>query len=120
MTDLLPIKLDPRSAPGKTKYVDQDGDSVRVYDTDGGGDLPIIGAYWDTGLEWWVNCRFPADGTGLRLRPQPAPQPREWWINEYPFDVRVLFATRKEADAASPERRIACIHVREVLEDDDD
>ena len=118
MTDLpLPIELDPHSAPGETKYVDRDEYPVRIFATDGGGEEPILGAFWNEMLKRWFVCYFPADGTGLRLRPQPKPEPREWWVNEYAWNLSFPLETREAADAAAAPNRLACIHVREVLDD---
>jgi hypothetical protein len=57
--------------------------------------------------------------TRLYVEPRKA---REWWVNRYygsPNDD-TLFASRAEADSAAlDENRIECVHVREVLGDDD-
>lgn len=118
MTELpLPIEPDPHSAPGETQYVTDDGIPVRIICTDGGGIHPIVGLVWFESLQgWWVE-RFPADGTGIRLRPQPKREPREWWVNEYAWNLSFPFETREEADAAAAPNRLACIRVREVLDD---
>jgi hypothetical protein len=61
------------------------------------------------------------DVAAFRITREPR-KAREWWINRYygsPNDD-TLFASRAEADSAAlDENRIECIHVREVLGDDD-
>lgn len=116
MTDLpLPIEPDPHSAPGETKYIHKNGASVRVFATDGGGIAPIIGAFWSELSDTWQAHNFSPEY--LRLRPQPKREPREWWVNEYAWNLSFPFETREEADAAAAPNRLACIHVREVLDD---
>jgi len=49
---------------------------------------------------------------------RPAAKPREWWLNLYPYK-QYAHKTREEADDnAIPNLLIACVHVREVLEED--
>lgn len=50
-----------------------------------------------------------------RAKPQP-PQPREWWLNVYGSGRSSAHPTKEEADTCSA-NRLACVRVREVLED---
>jgi hypothetical protein len=55
--------------------------------------------------------------TKLYREPRKA---REWWINVYPDDLdSCSYTTREKADQEHASNRIECIHVREVLGDDD-
>ena len=49
---------------------------------------------------------------------RPQPKPREWWINLYPTRQWAHTTREKADDKAIPNLLIACVHVREVLEDD--
>jgi hypothetical protein len=53
----------------------------------------------------------------------PKPKPREWWMNIYqgPWSQHP-YATKADADAAdhhNGDRRVECVHVREVLEEEE-
>lgn len=51
-----------------------------------------------------------------RIKPEP-PKPREWWVNVYPADSVYIHSTKADADCAADKDRLACIRVREILED---
>jgi hypothetical protein len=52
-----------------------------------------------------------------RLYREPK-KPREWWVNVYP-DFSGAWPTKSVADDQADSERIECVHVREVLGDDD-
>ena len=61
----------------------------------------------------WIN-----DPSHDRSLKRPAPKPREWWLNIYPT-TQYAHKTRDAASVkAIPNLLIACVHDREVLEDD--
>lgn len=45
------------------------------------------------------------------------PNPREFWINEYPIGLGGVYDSKAKADENAAEIRIRCIHVREVIEE---
>ena len=47
------------------------------------------------------------------------PKPREFWVNEYPHEIRTMHNSKEDADAftLTSLNRIRCIRVREVIEE---
>lgn len=43
-------------------YETRDGDKVRIYTTDAGGECPVHGAWWDEASDSWVNESWSKDG----------------------------------------------------------
>lgn len=43
-------------------------------------------------------------------------EPREFWVNEYPRRVLLIYGTKEDAERLAGPDLIRCIHVREVLE----
>lgn len=65
----------------------------------------------------WVLSTNPLwlPATTYRVKPEP-PKPREFWVNVYPGDWHYTYDSREAADRVACTHRIACMHVREVLE----
>jgi hypothetical protein len=93
--------------------------------------LPIIQAFaegkaiqwrWRTHTPWLpVLCLgdlFDTEGFEYRIKPEPS-KPREWWINEYKRGETFCYENRELADKCAGLGRIRCIHVREVLDDEE-
>jgi hypothetical protein len=92
--------------------------------------LPIIQAFaegkaiqwrWSPYVHWLPVDRLHdiSDVKGLeyRIKPEP-PKPREWWINEYASRMDA-YDSREWADLYAGSGRIRCVHVREVLGDEE-
>lgn len=99
---------------GKT-YRTRDGKEARVYATDHGTDVPIVGAIKIRG-EWRV-CRWFDTGLVSRLGEnnvdliEVKPRiKREVWVNVYRDGCGTPWNTRAEADK-HPGNRIACIPI---------
>lgn len=43
-------------------------------------------------------------------------KPREWWLNVYAGEASSTYTSKKNADLMATPSRLACVHVREVLE----
>jgi hypothetical protein len=54
-----------------------------------------------------------------RIKPEP-PKPREWWINDYGQSLAIPVESRGLADNYAGPDRVRCIHVREVLDDEEE
>ena len=50
-----------------------------------------------------------------RAKPQP-PKPREWWLNVYGNGCHA-HRTQEQADYLAATNRLACVHVREVIDE---
>ena len=48
---------------------------------------------------------------------KPYCEPREFWVNVYPDDFVAAHVTKEEAEDNKASTRLACIRVREVLEE---
>jgi hypothetical protein len=92
--------------------------------------LPIIQAFADgRAIQWraslydpWItiDCLSDISLTNVseyRIKPEPS-KPREWWINEYASRMEA-YDSRGWADIYAGPDRIRCIHVREVLDDEE-
>jgi hypothetical protein len=92
--------------------------------------LPIIQAFAEgraierrlkNGSQWYV-IEYPNwmhEDAEYRIKPEP-PKPREWWINDYGNSLAIPVESRESADLCAGPNRIRCIHVREVLDDEED
>jgi hypothetical protein len=88
--------------------------------------LDVDGGHWRgeaSGADWSHDNRSHDIGAFriVKLYREPR-KAREWWVNRYygSDGDDTLFASRAEADSAAlDECRIECIHVREVLPEDD-
>lgn len=105
----------------------RDGRSVRIFCTDGGGDMPVLGAigaypkgHWD--LRRWSAKGFirppgyGADNDDLMNIPETFEQ--ELWLNVYkkaPGSLRewgtAFHYNREDADRSAGNDRVACVHV---------
>ena len=101
MQDLTKIEkpfglLDPETKKALREYEGE----VEVY----------ISNAWQTPVPSWCSHLT------YRAKPQP-PKPREWWLNVYAGGTASPHDTKAEADKYATTARLACVRVREVLED---
>jgi hypothetical protein len=96
------------------EYQTRDGREVRIYATDGGGDYPVHGAYfngaqWISGM-WSKKGEYFLDGnTPMDLIEKP--KIIKGWVNVYSETyISDIYSTRELADIDSL-GRIACIPV---------
>lgn len=64
---------------------------------------------------YWESTTPGGHLTGFRVIEEYR-EPREWWVNEYHSGGFGIHDSKEEADKYTTLNRIACIHVREVVE----
>jgi len=84
---------------------------------------PLIGYTQDSEgrqkhQSWKLDGTWLDDPKSRNALKRPQPKPREWWINIYPTRQYAHTTREKADDKAIPNLLIACVHVREVLEED--
>ena len=103
------------------KYRTRSGDEVRIYATDGSGEKPIHGAFFDTFVKGWISLVWTEHGKVDRcLRVQPLDlievrprHKRTVWVNVYEDgDTGKGFSSKESAESVAKMRgRIGCIKV---------
>jgi len=66
--------------------------------------------------EWGNECDTPIIAFRVITPYVEPPKPREFWVNDYGDGDFAAHETKELADESAASTRIACIHVREVLE----
>ena len=97
------------------KYRTRDGREVRIYATDGGGEVPVHGAV--KGPTGWVSCCWQRDGVQMfyedtydlsEVKPRIK---RTVWLNVYADKSGDYSQARSIADCMAGPNRIACVDV---------
>lgn len=100
----------------KKQYRTRDGREVRIYAVDGGGDLPVHGAYMH-GNTWriisWtaagsVYLFHKADADLIEVKPRVK---RKVWVNVYPHRMGVPSGNKAYVDAHRGKDCIACVEI---------
>ena len=96
------------------KYRTREGDEVRIYALDGGGNYPVHGAYKDP--MGWVSCSWMQEGFKAILEGpydlievKPRIQ-RTVWINIFPSGM-TMYPDKEKADHYAGFARTACVKV---------
>lgn len=104
---------------GKT-YRTREGNAVRIYAVDCGGDYPVHAAFLDAERGWQVNC-YTSAGETLKdvtmqadlIEVKPVVT-RDVWMNQYARNPEYNhdYASRETADRCATCERTACLHLR--------
>lgn len=103
----LPIKV------GEGNYQTKDGRKVKIYATDGGGNLPVHGAIKGCGWwqgEWTLNGGWLTEGE-CRNDLIDVPKEHTVWVNVYRALLSSVHPSREKADALAASNRIACLEI---------
>lgn len=103
------------------QYQTRDGEKVRIYCTDGGGEYPVHGAIWNKDpaewlIMWWTSEGKLSSDTEddfdlVEVKPRIY---REYWLNLYNNSRVTAWRNRQSADEAAKEvgnNRIACVKI---------
>lgn len=98
-------------------YRTRDGREVRIYATDGGGNMPVHGSVMMN--EGWHSCTWMSDGTVARdkhafdlIEVKPRIR-RPYWINIYQpvSGTETAYFCKSQADHYAQPGRLACVKV---------
>ena len=109
------------------QYQTRDGNKVRLFVDDLGGDSPIGGA-WEHNGEWVVEqwgtngqYHFDINSSKLDLIPVPQYHTLDVWANLYPDQYRGMkvcyWNSKEQADRHRTEECIACIHITQKYQE---
>lgn len=100
------------------KYQTRDGEKVRIYCTDGGGDYPVHGAIWNINTEEWLSFQWTSEGKFhngaeddfdlFEVKPRIH---RERWVNVYRDKTLGFYYSKESADKCAESDRMACVKV---------
>lgn len=100
------------------EYTTRDGREVRIYATDGKGDYPVHGAWFNIQDDRWMVEEWTAKGeyywgSSDSLNLIEKPKIIKGWINIYPGNniSSTISPTKIDADNLSTSARIACIQI---------
>ena len=95
-------------------YTTRDGNKVRLYALDGGGNYPVHGAFFYNDAwcaqSWTEKGRLSMFDTEDEDDLIEAPITRQMWVNVYPEGAG-MWNTKEKADSTASKTRIACVPV---------